>query len=228
VNFALDRNKVVRLAGDEEIARPTCQVLPPNFPGYRAYCPYTLDPGAGRGWTAPDLAKARRLVAASGTSGMSVSLWWPKPFGVRSGEYLEALLESLGYRTSLRLFPDFGTYFPAMGSSHGSWNVAGSGWIADYPAASNFIRLVSCASPSNFGRFCDRKIDAEIRRALRLQERDPVGANESWTALDRELTNQAPWVFLYSGISADFVSKRVGNYQHHPLWGTLFPQLWVR
>jgi hypothetical protein len=26
----------------------------------------------------------------------------------------------------------------------------------------------------------------------------------------------------------DLVSKRVGNYQHHPLFGVLLDQLWVR
>ena len=42
-------------------ATPTCQILPPNFPGYVRYCPYS----------APDLRPARRLVAASGTRGAS-------------------------------------------------------------------------------------------------------------------------------------------------------------
>jgi peptide/nickel transport system substrate-binding protein len=77
------------------------------------------------------------------------------------------------------------------------------------------------------GHFCDKTIDAKIRRALKLQERDPA-ANESWAALDRELTDRAPWAFLYTESTTGFVSKRVGNYQHHPLWGTLFGQLWVR
>jgi hypothetical protein len=27
---------------------------------------------------------------------------------------------------------------------------------------------------------------------------------------------------------ADFVSKRVGNYQRHPLFGMLISQIWVR
>ena len=41
-------------------AIPTCQQLPPNFPGYEPYCPYTMDPGPeGEGsWTAPDLEEA--------------------------------------------------------------------------------------------------------------------------------------------------------------------------
>jgi peptide/nickel transport system substrate-binding protein len=109
-----------------------------------------------------------------------------------------------------------------------SWQIAGSAWLADYPAASNFITLASCSHPENHGDFCDREIDATIRRALRLQERDPAAASESWAAIDRELTDRAPWVFLYTQSSANFVSKRVGNYQYHPLWGTLYGQLWVR
>jgi peptide/nickel transport system substrate-binding protein len=113
-------------------------------------------------------------------------------------------------------------------SSPASWQIAGSGWLADYPAASQFIQLVSCSYHFNLGHFCDRAIDAKISRALKLQERDPAAASESWAALDREVTDKAPWVTLYTFNSADFVSERAGNYQHHPIWGALFAQLWVR
>jgi YVTN family beta-propeller protein len=229
VNYALDRNTVVRLAGGPDASRPACQVLPPNFPGYGPYCPYTLDAGGGTGWTAPDMAKAARLVAESGTAGARVELWWPEFLGEPMGQYLEALLQSLGYRARLHLFSgDAGRYFTAVDRPGASWQLAGSGWAADYPAASNFITLVSCSHPLNWGDFCDREVDAEIRRALRLQERDPGAANESWTVLDRKVTDLAPWVFLYTPYSAQLVSKRVGNYQFHPVWGTLFAQLWVR
>lgn len=64
--------------------------------------------------------------------------------------------------------------------------------------------------------------------ARELQERDPGAASESWAALDRRLTDQAPWVFLYTPYRAHLVSNRVGNYQHHPFWETFFAQLWVR
>ena len=229
VNYAVDRNKVVRLVGGPTRPRPTCQTLPPNFPGYKPYCPYTLDPEAASGWTAPDLAKARRLMRASGTAGAKVTLWWHTEFGARAGRYLEHLLDSLGFQARLRLFSgDLGEYFSAVEAPHASWHVAGSGWFADSPAASNFMHLFSCSSPFNYGHFCDRAIDARIRRALQLQRRDPAAANESWAALDREVTDRAPWVFLYTPYDTDFVAKRVGNYQHHPLWGTLFAQLWVR
>jgi YVTN family beta-propeller protein len=228
VNFALDRGKFLRLGGGTSAARPTCQVLPPNFPGYEPYCPYTLDPSAGSGWTAPDLGRAKKLMATSGAAGMSVELWWSRDFGVRAGRYLKQMLESLGFRARFRLFDDLPHYFPAVQRPGAAWQLAGTGWFADSPAASNFMNLLSCSSNDNWGRFCDAAIDARITRALRLQERDAAAANEAWAALDRDVTDRAPWIFLYTPHSENFVSKRVGNYQHHPLWGALLAQLWVR
>src|SRR4029079_10124810 len=64
VNYATDRNALVKTYGGRKLATPPCQVLPPNFPGYKPYCPYTANPGSGR-WTAPDMAKAKQLVKAS-------------------------------------------------------------------------------------------------------------------------------------------------------------------
>jgi hypothetical protein len=49
-----------------------------------------------------------------------------------------------------------------------------------------------------------------------------------WGEIDRALVDQAvalPWA---SPSIASLVSARVGNYQSHPLWGTLLDQLWVR
>src|SRR5262249_55822345 len=50
LNAALDRSKLIQLIGGPLAAQPTCQILPPALPGYRPYCPYTLNPGPGRGW----------------------------------------------------------------------------------------------------------------------------------------------------------------------------------
>ena len=79
LNFAIDRAAIARLQGRAELAPPTCQVLPPNFTAYRPYCPYTRNPSPDGRWNGPDLAKARQLVAASGTAGMKVTLWSGAP-----------------------------------------------------------------------------------------------------------------------------------------------------
>jgi len=38
MNLALDRDRIVQIFGGEAAARPTCQQLPPNYPGYEPYC----------------------------------------------------------------------------------------------------------------------------------------------------------------------------------------------
>ncbi|MCQ7029875.1 ABC transporter substrate-binding protein, partial [Escherichia coli] len=72
LNYAVDRRAVADLTGGPDLADPTCQILPPGFPNYAPTCRYTLDPDPGGAWTAPDLARARRLIAQSGTAGMEV------------------------------------------------------------------------------------------------------------------------------------------------------------
>jgi peptide/nickel transport system substrate-binding protein len=75
LNLALDRRRVVEASGGPEAAAPTCQILPPGMPGYRPTCTFTVAPSAAGVWTAPDLARARRLVAASGRQRIRVDVW---------------------------------------------------------------------------------------------------------------------------------------------------------
>ena len=61
-----------------------------------------------------------------------------------------------------------------------------------------------------------------------MQASDPVRANELWAAVDRALVDQAAALPLANQRPVVFVSERVGNYQLHPKWTTLFDQLWVQ
>ena len=75
---------------------------------------------------------------------------------------------------------------------------------------------------------CDPAVDRKLRETLELQTRNPQAANEAWTRLDRELIDQAIVVPVITPKAIDFVSKRVGNYQRHPVFGMLISQAWVR
>jgi YVTN family beta-propeller protein len=225
VSYAVDRGAWVALAGGPAAARPTCQILPPGLPGYRPFCLY-------RG---PDLARARRLVAASGTAGTRVTVWTLGPNFVPQGRYIVGVLRQLGYRASLRSV-GLATYFRRISDTRNHVQIAFDNWIADYPAPSNFINvLLSCgafrtASPANNNRagFCDRNINAEIQQARRLQVTNPPSANKLWGQIEREIMRQAPWVPMINPKLIDFVSRRVGDYQYNPEWGMLIDQLWVR
>ena len=222
LNYAVDRDAVIEIAG-AGVAEPTCQVLPPNFPGYRPYCPYTANPSASGRWVAPDLRRARRLVAASGTKGERVQVLATDK---AEGQHVVALLRRLGYRTRLRVIVPYDKYTAALFDPRNfdTFQIAQLRWFHDYPAASGFInsQIFDCSY------FCDRKIDREIARARTLQETDAQAANALWAQIDRDLTDQAPWLFLYNRKQADFVSRRVGNFQYNLRTGILLDQLWVK
>lgn len=230
LNYAANRAAGVRISSRANGAQPTCQILPPNFPGYRRYCPYTLRPGMSGEWTSPDLERANQLVDASASRGAVVTVWVPEN---HQGEapFAATLLRSLGYRARIKRVSNDVYYNPAKGPLNPRRRAQAGlfSWFADYPAASNYFgTFFSCRAPSNWSQFCDRGIEAEIQRALKLQSNDPYLANRLWARIDREIVDEAPVVPLFTLKQVDIVSRRVGNYQFHPQWGVLFGQLWVR
>jgi peptide/nickel transport system substrate-binding protein len=235
VNFATDRNALVKIYGGPKLAVPTCQILPPNFPGYKPYCPYTKNPGSGK-WTAPDMAKAQQLVAASGTKGASVKVNTDTVETDKAlGLYFVGLLNKLGYKASLQaLSPDI--QYPYCQNSKNKVQFCWSSWYQDYPAASDFLNILlgcssfipnSNASP-NIAEFCDKPIQAQMDQALQQGITDPEGANTKWTAIDKAVTDQAPWVALFNPKFIDFLSKRVKGYQFSPQWYFLLAQASVK
>jgi YVTN family beta-propeller protein len=237
VNFAIDRSALGEHARGGLSGRATCQILPPGFPGYRPYCPYTRNANPAGTWSAPDLAKARALIKASGTARMRVEVVAHKEIRpLLAARYLVSLLDRLGYRTSLRVFPKFDEYAGYVADSRNHAQVGSGGWVADSLVGSNFFQpLFTCASfvPNslanlNLSEYCDPRLDAKVEHAAALEVSDPVRANELWTRVDRALVDQAVAVPQMSGRNPVLLSKRVGNYQSHLLLGTLFDQLWVK
>ncbi len=232
LNYAIDRNILVSLYGGPGLARPTCQVLPPELPGYQRYCPYTLNPRPDGVYTAPRLALARRLVSASHTRGMRVRVLTDQGFA--PARYIVSVLRALGYRASLWVAS--GNRFNALSNNDRyQVQISRGGWAADYPAPSEFFNLfLTCRAfrpasnaNGNSAQFCDRDIDHGIRRALRLQATDPQAANRVWASTDRRIADQAPWLPTVNLKAVDFLSERTGGYQFHPQWGILLDQLWV-
>lgn len=236
ISYAIDRRAILQLAhGGPSFARPTCQVLPPTSLGYERYCPYTLDPGAGGAWTAPDLAEARRLIAASHTKGTRVTFWvGSDPVALQIGRAFIPLLERLGYHARVKQVPDR-VYRMTVSDPRTKAQMGFAVVNSDYPTASGFFAGLRCdafrpyaGANLNVAEFCDPSIDALIEQALVLQASDVHAANQLWAKADRKIVDEAPWVPLYNLTVTQLVSKRVGNNQFSPQWATLIDQLWVR
>jgi YVTN family beta-propeller protein len=224
LNFAVDRRKVQKLIGYQ--THTTCQILPPNFPGYVAYCPYTRDPGVT--WTAPDLETAQSLVNASGTAGMKVTVWAAPGWFPPVSRYFRDLLDQLGYRATLKTV-DNDSYGTALYGRPRRAQIAITGWATDYPAESGFLgAIATCGAPSNESCFCDPNIDRRMEGAARLQITEPAIAHRRWSSIEHDVVDQAPWVPLVNRYWVNLVSRRLGNFQVNAQWGPLVDQMWVR
>jgi YVTN family beta-propeller protein len=244
VEFAIDRAKAASLFdgaegpsgfGGVKGAVPTCQIVPAGIVGYRPYCPYTRHPTATGVWTGPDLARAQKLVNASGTRGEKVVFWTgPKPLQRVVGRLAVATLRKLGYRASLKTITNDGRYFEKIDDSRTRAQAGFYAWSQDYPAASNFLSLFTCRefqvaniNNVNASDICDRRVDQAVDRALERQT-DNGASTASWAAVDHLVTDLAPWVPIVNTREVVVVSTRVRNLQSNPQWGVLFDQIWIR
>jgi peptide/nickel transport system substrate-binding protein len=149
--------------------------------------------------------------------------------------FVVALLRKLGYRSLPWIVPGR-RYGLTISDSRNRVQIGSGGWGTDYPAASNFFDVkFSCgvyrpANPfnNNDSEFCNRRIEAEADHARLLGLTNPPTASREWERVYRDIVDQAPWLPTVTPTWTDFVAKRVGNYQYHPLWSILIDQLWVR
>jgi peptide/nickel transport system substrate-binding protein len=225
-NYAIDRNRLAILNGGHDFNQPTCQYLPPGVLGYKRYCPY---PG-------PDLAKARALVAASGTKGDKVVLNFGLPYLEHSPfpKYMESVLGELGYK--VRIHGVQPHVYAVRFDSARRWQSVSEGWNADYPDPSTFFAPLSCAefvprstSSNNFSEFCDPALDAASVRAGTVAQRNPQAAAALWAQIDRKYVHEAPWAPFIAGRVLELTSARTGNYVFSQWVGSaILDQLWVR
>jgi ABC-type transport system substrate-binding protein/DNA-binding SARP family transcriptional activator len=235
LNLAYDRSDAVDGWGGTLAAQPTCQLLPPAIPGYRRRCPDTGHPSDDGRWNGANLARARRLVAVSGTQGMHVVVWNanPSPSGsIEESRLAVTALRRLGYRASLRLLPE-STYFTYTGDSRNRAQVVDGGFSADYASASDFIGKFTCGKfvardgldTTDDSEFCNARFDRQAESAASQQATRPAAADRLWSRLDRKLTDLAIIVPTVTPNAVDVVSRHVHNYQYNPVWGALLDQL---
>ena len=235
VNYAVDKNAAVRLFGGTKLAQPVCTILPPGFPGHVNFCDYNK--GTGSTYKGPDLAKAKALVKASGTAGMSVGIVVTNdPVNEAVGQYVQSVLNSIGYKATLKPL-SANIQFNYIQNTKNKVQISLSQWYQDYPAASDFLKvLLNCSAFTpgsdnsiNIAGYCNKSVDAKMAQAETLSITNPKAANVIWGNVDKQIMGTgAPWVPLFTPKQIDFVSKQTGNYQFSRQFYMYVDQLWVK
>lgn len=235
LNLAIDRNRIVALYGGAQLASPTCQVLPPGFPGYAPYCPWTA--GGKAPWSAPDLARANRLVDESGTKGVRVDIVVGNDRVQKAiGRYILVVLFKLGYDPRLKPLPQ-GVQTAYVQNSHNHVELGLAQWHQTFPAPSDLLeRLLGCGSfvpdsdsSPNISGFCDRTtVQPLMQQAVSVGLERPRAAERLWRQVDRRVVDAAVWLPLFNPKGIDLVSRRVGHYRWSPQLHLMPSLLWVR
>jgi peptide/nickel transport system substrate-binding protein len=151
------------------------------------------------------------------------------------GQYLQSVLNELGYKASVKALPR-NIQYTYIQNTNNKTQVSVSQWYQDYPAASDFLNILfgcdsfhpGSDSSINIAGFCDKKIDGEMHRALRLEQTNEEAANALWASIDKQVTDAAPMATMFTPKHIDFVSKRVGNFVFSKQFYWLVSQSWVQ
>jgi peptide/nickel transport system substrate-binding protein len=233
VNYAIDRKAAVNIYGGKNLAVPNCQILPPGFPGYQPYCPYTVNPGTK--WSAPDLAKAKMYMDKSGEAGAPVTVISDDQGADPAlGTYLASVLNKLGFKATAHVL-SANIQFNYIQNTNNKVQISITQWYQDYPAASDFLNvLLTCGAihpgsdnSINISGYCDKGYDAKVDKVLALAVSDPAAANVQWASVDKAATNASVWATMFTPKQLDFVSKRVGDFTYSDQFHLLFDKVWV-
>ncbi|RUU75238.1 ABC transporter substrate-binding protein, partial [Mesorhizobium sp. M7A.F.Ca.MR.362.00.0.0] len=149
--------------------------------------------------------------------------------------YLQSGLTSIGYVADVKPISS-NIQFTYIQNTNNKVQMSVTQWYKDYPAASDFLNILfSCASfregsdaSINIAGFCDKEIDAKMQKALDLGVTDQKAADKMWAEIDRQVTDKAPAVGLFTPKRLDFVSKRLGNFKFNRQFNWMITQSWVQ
>jgi peptide/nickel transport system substrate-binding protein len=208
VNYAIDRNQLVNLRGG--LGVPTWNFLPPSYPQYKKITPTPYP---------YNLAKAKQLVKQSGTAGQKVTVYTESDVAVTlsTGEYLQAQLNKIGYKASLKPIAS-ANYFVIIGNQAVKPQIGFADWFEDYPYPSDWFNIlqngenITQTHNNNYGNVDVKSINKQIDTLDHLPPSQALSAstNAKWAALDKTLmvkyASTAPFA---NGILTSFFSSKM-------------------
>jgi ABC-type transport system substrate-binding protein len=209
VNYALDRDNLVRIYGGELNASSWTQFIPENLIGDEEGLTHERD-----------LDEARRLIEESGveTPIPIKFVHFADPPGPAVGAAVKEALEEVGFQVELQgLGSD--VHYGVLADETADHHLAQAGWGQDYSdAITYFVPLLGCPdgepSGSNYAFYCNEELQAEIEEIAALEVGDERA--QRWAELSTKVTEEhVPQASMFNRRHVSFISERLGNF----IWG---------
>jgi len=212
VNYAINREALVRIYAG--LAQPTQNVLPPTYPQYKKLNLYPYN-----------LAKAKKLIAASGDKGMSVTVWnHDRGYDPKATAYLTDVLNSIGLKAKEKII-NSAVYWTTIGNQATKAQIGFADWFQDYPHPLDWFDVllngerITQTHNNNYANFNDAGVNRSID-ALKKQPTLTASVNAQWAAVDKAVMEQAPWAPFLNRQETDFfyTSMDLSCYINHVLY----------
>jgi peptide/nickel transport system substrate-binding protein len=215
VEYGLDRNAMVQFFGG--LARPTQNILPPNYPQYKKINKYHYS-----------LAKAKQLVQQSGTAGQKVVVYGTNTDPSKSVvEYVASQLTKMGYQATVKLLAH-GVYFTTIGNQATKAQAGYADWYQDYPNPIDWFDVlyngnrITQTHNNNYGNSDFPSVNNLIEKLKNSPTTTPA-QNGLWAKVDHDLVvKYAATVPYINRSGTDFFSKKMklsgSCYQFHVLY----------
>jgi peptide/nickel transport system substrate-binding protein len=222
VNYAIDRNALVRLYGG--LATPTENILPPTYPQYKKHDLYPLD-----------VAKAKQLIQQAGATGAKVTIWGSnRDTSKKPVEYLQQVLNTIGLKADLKII-DAAVYWTTIGNQATKAQIGFADWFQDYPHPLDWFDVllngtrITDTHNNNYSDFNNSAVNSKIAELKQKPELTPTIDNE-WAALDKQAMQQAAWAPYVNRQFTDFFSKSIdtGCYINHVLYQFDFSRICMK
>ena len=220
LNYAVNREDLVKIFGGQ--GTPTENIVPIALGS--AYNKHSFYPY--------NLAKAKRLVAASGTKGMAVEVWAsstdPQP---QAAQYMASVLNSLGYKATVKTMSE-GIYYDTVANEATDPQVSYNEWDQDFPEGEDYVdsqfngRFIVKVGNNDNSNLNVPSLNAQMSAARMM----PIGAarNAVWAKLDAEIMKtQAPEVPFMDRSFPKFYSARLQGIVFNGTFYELFPAMWL-
>ena len=216
VNYALNRNALLRVWGGPSQGMATDQILPPTMPGWMDVDTYPLG---------GDIEKAKALLAESGvelpieTTLRTVS---DQAGFVELAQAVQKQLKEIGINVNIETAID-AVNEGIITTRANKVPMGINAWYQDYPDPDNFINTlldgsrITDTNNQNKASFNSPEISDKMHELQGLTGPDRFTA---YHALDEEIIRDyAPWAPLINPTHVDILSDRITGFIYHPVYG---------